>query len=72
MALPAIFDLRRHFAGAHLAVAARRSVAPMFTMAPGVDQVITLPGGGGLRALTGWREDGRALGTGASGHRYKH
>jgi len=64
MALPAIFDLRRHYADAHVAIAARPSVAPMFAMVPGVDEVITLPGGGGLRAFTGWREDVRALGAG--------
>ena len=61
MALPAFADLRRHFSSAHLAVAARPSVAPMYAMVGGVDQVITLPGGGGWRAWTGWREDVRAL-----------
>src|SRR5690242_14858423 len=43
MALPAFADIRGHFASAHIAVAARASVAPMFTMVEGVDQVITLP-----------------------------
>lgn len=61
MALPAFADLRRHFSSAHVAVAARPSVAPMFTMVQGVDQLITLPGGGGLRAWTGWRGDVRAV-----------
>ena len=65
MALPAFADLRRHFPSAHLAVAARPSVAPMYTMVSGVDAVITLPGGGGLRAWTGWREDVRALARGS-------
>jgi len=65
MALPAIADLRRHFGGAHLTIAARAAVAPLFTMVPGVDDIVTLPGGGGLRALTGWREDARALAAGA-------
>ena len=55
MALPAFADIRRHFSSAHIAVAARPSVAPMYTMVSGVDDVITLPGGGGLRAWTGWR-----------------
>jgi heptosyltransferase-2 len=64
MALPAVADLRRHFDAAHLTVAARPSVAPLFTMVQGVDDVVTLPGGGGLRALTGWRRDVAAL----SGH----
>jgi heptosyltransferase-2 len=61
MALPALADLRRHFSAAHIAVAARPAVAPMYSMVGGVDQVITLPGGGGLRAWTGWRADVRAL-----------
>ena len=65
MALPAFADVRRHFASAHIAVAARPSVAPVYTMVSGVDNVITLPGGGGLRAWTGWREDVRALGGGS-------
>ena len=64
MALPAFADIRRHFPDAHLAVAARPSVAPMYTMVSGVDQLITLPGGGGMRAWTGWREDVRALAAG--------
>src|SRR5262245_17175225 len=56
MALPAFADIRRHFPSAHIAVAARPSVAPIYTMVSGVDDVITLPGGGGLRAWTGWRK----------------
>jgi heptosyltransferase-2 len=42
MALPAIADLRRAFPEARLAVAARASVAAMFDLATGIDQVITL------------------------------
>jgi heptosyltransferase II len=61
MALPAFADLRRHFSSAHITVAARPSVAPMYAMVSGVDQVLMLPGGGGWRAWTGWREDVRAL-----------
>jgi heptosyltransferase-2 len=61
MALPAFADLRRCHPAAEVTVAARPSVAPMFTMVAGVDRVVTLPGGGGVRALTGWREDVRAL-----------
>ena len=37
----------------------------MYAMVSGVDQVITLPGGGGWRAWTGWREDVRALEAGS-------
>ena len=65
MALPAFADLRRHFPDAHIAVAARPPVAPMFTMVDGVDEVITLPGGGGLRAWTGWSRDVDALSGGS-------
>src|SRR6185503_2600416 len=61
MALPAFADVRRHLPAAHIAVAARLSVAPIYTMISGVDEVIELPGGGGLRAWTRWREDVRAL-----------
>ena len=65
MALPAIADLRRHYDSAHLTIAARPSVAPMFTMVEGVDAVVTLPGGGGWRALTGWRDDVGTLSQGS-------
>ena len=46
MALPAVADVRRKFPAARLTVAARRSVAPLFQMVPGVDDVITLGWGG--------------------------
>lgn len=65
MALPAIADARRHYPSAHLAVAARGSVAPVFTMVEGVDEIVTLPGRGGVRAVAGWRHDAATL---ASGH----
>lgn len=65
MALPAVADLRRHFADAHLAVAARGPVAPLFTMVEGIDAVLTLPGRGGLRAVTTWRADAAVLASGA-------
>src|SRR5262245_7160186 len=42
MALPAIADVRRAFPAAHLAVAARTSVAAVFDLVPGVNEVITL------------------------------
>jgi heptosyltransferase-2 len=64
MALPALADLRRHFAAAHLAIAGRSAVAPLFTMVKGVDEIVTLPGGGGFRALRGWRDDAGALAAG--------
>ena len=40
MALPAIADLKRHFADRRMLVAARASVSSLFTMVPGVDQVL--------------------------------
>lgn len=42
MALPAIADVRRHYAAARLVVAARTPVAALFAMVPGVDAVLTL------------------------------
>jgi len=42
MALPAIADARRAAPGARLTVAARPSIAALFTMAPGVDAILTL------------------------------
>jgi len=65
MALPAVADLRRHFAEAHLAIAARGSVAPLFDMVGGIDEVVRLPGRGGLGALTTWKHDAEAIRSGA-------
>ena len=42
MALPAIADVRRHFRGSRLIVGARKPVADLFRMTPGVDRVIVL------------------------------
>jgi lipopolysaccharide heptosyltransferase II len=42
MALPAIADVRRGQPDASIAVAARPSVAPLFTLVPGVDEVVAL------------------------------
>jgi heptosyltransferase-2 len=42
MALPAVDDMRRAMPNARIAVAARSSVAPLFRMAAGVDEVIAL------------------------------
>jgi heptosyltransferase-2 len=51
MALPLVADLRRNWPETEISVAARRSVAPLFAMVPGVGQTLTLEGAGGLRAL---------------------
>lgn len=64
MAVPAIADVRRHFADAHLTVAGRGAVAALFTMVPGVDAVVTLPGRGGLAAVRTWRDDAATLAAG--------
>jgi heptosyltransferase-2 len=48
MALPAAADVRRHERTSRLAVAARASVAELWSMADGVDEVVTLPHGRGL------------------------
>src|SRR5205814_9782005 len=42
MALPAMRDVRRHFADARLIVAARLSVAALFRVVPGIDEVVTI------------------------------
>jgi heptosyltransferase-2 len=42
MGLPAVADIRRHFTGARLIVAVRRSVAGLYPMVPGVDEVLSL------------------------------
>lgn len=65
MALPAVADLRRHFTDAYLAVAARGAVAPLFTMVEGIDEVVTLPGHGGWRALRSWKADAARLASGS-------
>jgi len=46
MALPAVADIRRAWPAAHVAVAARPPIAPLFSLVDGVDEVITLPGHG--------------------------
>jgi heptosyltransferase-2 len=64
MALPALADLRRHFADAHMTVAGRGAVASLFAMVPGVDAVRTLPGRGGIAAFRTWKDDVAALAAG--------
>jgi heptosyltransferase-2 len=59
MALPAIADVRRHFAEATLAMAARAGLAPLFESVPGVDAVVSLQSKG--KAAGRWRADVRAL-----------
>lgn len=54
MALPAIADLRRALPAASIAVAARPPIAPLFAMAPQVDEVVVVE-------RRGWRELGHDL-----------
>jgi len=60
MALPAIDDLRRHLA-ARIVVAARRSVASLFTLVPWVDEVVELEWRGGIADVGGMTRDIRRV-----------
>ena len=62
MALPAIADIRRHFSGAALAIAARGALASLFKAAPGIDSVVPVAADGGL--LKRQRADAGALRSG--------
>jgi heptosyltransferase-2 len=53
MALPALADIRRAHPDAHLAVAARPGLAPLFTMVPGIDHTLALDRSGRLRGSQG-------------------
>jgi heptosyltransferase-2 len=57
MALPALADVVRRFAGAEVLVAARRNLAPLFEAVPGLAGVIPLEG----RGRSGRRADVSAL-----------
>jgi heptosyltransferase-2 len=61
MALPAVADVRRRFPEARLIVAARRPVASLFTMTPGVDQVVTLEWTGKFLSRRALQRDVAAL-----------
>jgi heptosyltransferase-2 len=61
MALPLIDDLRKHWPRAHLAVAARAPVAPLFALVPGVNGVVLLRGGGGVPAIRSLTENAATL-----------
>jgi len=63
MALPALADLRRHHADDTMHVAARASVAPLYTMVPHVDGVLTLTSRGGWSPRR-WRTDALTLSAG--------
>ena len=61
MALPAIADVKRKFPTTRLIVAARRSVADMFRLAPPVDEVLVLQWNGRLFRTRDLRADLAAL-----------
>lgn len=61
MALPAVQTIRAAHPGAHLAIAARPSVAALFAMVPGVDRVIALESRAGLSSVRQWRRDAATL-----------
>jgi heptosyltransferase-2 len=61
MALPAIADLRRHFADATLTVAARGPLAALAAMVPGVDETLALESRRGAHVLATVWTDARRL-----------
>jgi heptosyltransferase-2 len=66
MALPAVADVKRHFRDARLIVAARTAVAPMYSLVPGVDEVIALQWRGGATRRRARQQDvGRLRAAGA-------
>ena len=63
MALPAIAAIRAAHPEAALVVAGRSSTVPLFTMVPGVDEVVRLDSRGGIIGAISWAEDAAALRT---------
>ncbi|HMF94996.1 MAG TPA: lipopolysaccharide heptosyltransferase II [Vicinamibacterales bacterium] len=61
MALPAIADVRRALPAAHLTIAARGAVAPLFQLVPEVNETIVLGGGASLRRVATWGSLGAEL-----------
>jgi heptosyltransferase-2 len=61
MALPAIADVRRHFAGATLTIAARGPLAALAAMVPGVDETIALEARRGAHIVGTLRRNARRL-----------
>ena len=67
MALPAIADIRRHFFEAPLLVSARRSVADLFQLVPGIDSIVTAEWNGAWWRRSALRADvARLRDTGAA------
>jgi heptosyltransferase II len=61
MALPAIADVRRAAADAHLAVAARPAIAPLFALVPEVDETIVLERRASVGRVSTWSGLGAEL-----------
>jgi heptosyltransferase-2 len=61
MALPAIADVRRHAPQAHITVAARPSVAPLFRLVPDVNDVVVLERRATIGRVSSWRDLGAEL-----------
>ena len=61
MALPAAADVRRQEGTSRLVVSARPGVAELWSMVPGVDEVVTLPHGRGLKRWDALREGAERL-----------
>ena len=67
MALPMLADLHRAWPETDISVAARRGVAPLFSMAPTVNHVLTLESRSGRDAWRLWPRDARRLREGGFG-----
>jgi heptosyltransferase II len=61
MALPAIAALRAQWPDAALVVAGRASTVTLFSMVPGVDEVVRLDSRGGFIGAISWAEDAATL-----------
>lgn len=61
MALPALADVRRAYPRARMTVAARPSVAPLYSMVPGVDETIVTQWRGSLMHRRALDEDARRV-----------
>ena len=57
MALPAIADVRRAVPDASLVIAARPAIAPLFTLVPGIDDVVVLGAKRGRESFSGARQE---------------
>lgn len=61
MALPAVADVRRRYPSARLVIAARAGIADLFTLVPGVDDIIALEWKGRWWARAAMRKDAAHL-----------